>query len=95
MKNKTFLPFWKDKQLTAEERNEMLVETCRRAFGTEDGKIVLNVLMTDLFLYEAAHTKQEAALNRYAKFFIRERLGVRDTKALTDFIAETAAAGGG
>ena len=95
MKNKTFLPFWKDKQLSPEERNELLVETCRKVFGTEDGKIALNVLLTDLFLYETAHTKREAVLNRYAKFFIRERLGVRDTKALTDFIAETAASGGG
>ena len=88
-------PFWKDRQLSPEERNERLVETCRRVFATEDGKVALNMLMTDLFLYEEAHTKRERALNEYAKFFIRRRLGVGDTKALTDFIAETAAGGEG
>jgi len=95
MKNKEGFPFWKDKNLTPEERNEMLVETCRRVFGTENGKIALNMLMADLFLFETAHTKREKALNEYAKFFIRERMGVRGTKSLTDFIAETAASGGG
>ena len=94
IKNLSALPFWRNKKLTPEERNEMLKEACRKVFGTEDGRVVLNMLMTDLFLYENTHTKQERALNEYAKFFIRERLGLRDTKALTDFIAETAACGG-
>ena len=87
--------FWMDKKLTAEERNDLLVETCRRVFACDDGKIVLNMLMTDMCLLREAETEREEALNGYAKFFIRERLGVRDTKALTDFIAQTAAAGGG
>jgi hypothetical protein len=93
MKNRTGLPFWRDKQLSAAERNEALVETCRRVFGTEDGRVVLNMLLSDLFLFEAAGDEREQALNEYAKFFIRERMGVRETKGLTDFIAETAAAG--
>ena len=87
--------FWKDKKLTDEEKKEMLIETCRKVLGTDDGKIVLNMLMTDLRLFDHANTKREKYLNDYAKFFIRERLGVRDTKAMTDFIAETAASGGG
>ena len=87
--------FWKNKKLTPDEQNDLLVETCRKVFGTPDGKIVLNALMTDLHLYEQTHTKREHFLNDYAKFLIRQRLGVRDTKSLTDFIAETAAAGGG
>ena len=87
--------FWKNKKLTPEERNEMLVETCRKVFDTEDGRIVLNMLLTDLFLFEKIQDEQGRALNEYAKFFIRERMGVRDTKSLTDFIAETAASAGG
>ena len=87
--------FWKDKKLTEEEKDEMLIETCRKVFGTDDGKIVLNMLMTDLRLFDLANTEREKYLNDYAKFFIRERLGVRGTKAMTDFIAETAASGGG
>jgi len=53
------------------------------------------MMMTDLCLFDSVHTKREKYLNDYAKFFVRERLGVRDTKSLTDFIAETAASGGG
>jgi hypothetical protein len=95
MKNNTGFPFWKDKELTPAQRNEKLVQTCRNVFGTEEGKIALNMLLADLFVYENARTKRERYLNEYGKFFIRERLGVRDTKALTDFIAETAVSGGG
>jgi hypothetical protein len=87
--------FWNKKELSNEEKNKMLMDTCRKVFSTEDGKIVLNALLFDLHLYETTHTKREHFLNEYAKFFIRERLGVSDTKALTDFIAETAAAEGG
>jgi len=93
--NKTNWQFWKDKKLTPQEKNEMLVETCRKVFGSDEGKIVLNMLLTDLFLYENTRTKREHVLNEYAKFFIRERMGVSDTKDMTDFIAQTSARGGG
>jgi hypothetical protein len=87
--------FWKNRKLTPEEQNDLLVETFRKVFGTPEGKIVLNALLTDLHLYEATRTKRDHFLNEYAKFFIRRRMGVGDTVALTDFIAETAAGGGG
>jgi hypothetical protein len=87
--------FWKDKKLTAQEKNDMLVETCRKVFLSDEGKIVLNMLLTDLFLFENTRTKREHALNEYAKFFIRERMGVGDSKEISDFIAETAASAGG
>ena len=87
--------FWNNEKLSAANKNEMLIETCRKVFSTDDGKIVLNMLMTDLFFFDKGETEKEGFLNEYAKFFIRERLGVRDTKSLTDFIAETAASGGG
>jgi len=82
--------WWNNKRLSPKEKNEMLVETCQRLFNTEDGKIVLNMLLNDLRLYEPANTKREKTLNEYAKFFIRERLGLSGTKSLTDFIAQTA-----
>jgi len=87
--------FWKNKKLTEEERNALLVETCRNVFSTDEGKVVLNMLLTDLHLFEPALTEQDKALNEYAKFLVRGRLGVRDTKDLTDFIAKTAVTGGG
>jgi len=93
--NKIMFSFWKNKNLTEEEKRAELVNTCRKVFGTDEGKIVLNMLLTDLFMFEKTHIKREQALNDYAKFFVRERLGVSDTKALTDFIAETAASGEG
>jgi len=89
------IEFWKNKKLTREERNEILVETCRNVFGTDEGKVVLNMLLTDMFFFEGAKTEKEFALNEYAKFLVRERLGVRDTKIITDFVAETAVSGGG
>lgn len=87
--------FWRDKRLTADEKNALLVETLGRVYGTVEGKIALNVLLVDLGFFMAADDEGARALNNYAKFFIRERLGVRDTKLLTDFIAETAVFGGG
>jgi len=93
--------FWNNKKLTDEEKNEKLIETCQRVFSTDDGKIVLGMLLTDLrlFKYSSTDTERERILNDYAKFFIRERLGISETKSLTDFIAqtafETAVSGGG
>jgi hypothetical protein len=87
--------FWKNKNLTEEEKNALLVKTCQRVFSTDDGKIVLNMLLTDMSMFDTAISKRDKALNEYAKFFIRKRLGVSDTKLLTDFIAETAVTGGG
>lgn len=95
MNKKNNFPFWRNKTLTLQERNELLKETFRRVFNTDDGKIVLNALLADLHLFDICHTKREHTLNEYAKFFIRERLGVSDTKELTDFIAQTAGSEGG
>jgi len=95
MPNKKPVSFWNNKKLKPEEQNKMLIGICKKVFGSDDGKIALNMLMTDLRLFDCANTEREKHLNDYAKFFIRERLGVRDTKSLTDFIAETAASGGG
>jgi hypothetical protein len=86
-----FYQFWKDARMSPQQKNRKLQETCQKVFSTPEGKAVLNVLLTDLFLYEKASTDEEKYLAEYAKFFVRERLGVGDTVALTDQIAETAA----
>jgi hypothetical protein len=90
--------FWENPDLTEEEKNRELTAACRRAFSTADGRAVLNMLLTDLCFFDQAPGNGGAALNNYAKFFIRERLGVRGTVALTNAIAveaETAASGEG
>jgi len=95
MKGKFDFQFWKNRKLTVQEQNEMLVETFRKVFGTDEGKIALKALLEDLRFFEACRTKRECALNDYAKFFIRERMGMGDTKGITDFIADTAVRSGG
>jgi hypothetical protein len=92
---RTISNYWNNSKLTPEEQNDLLVEICREVFATNAGKVVLNMLMTDLHLFEFSDGERDRYLNDYAKFFIRHRLGVRDTKNMTDFIAETAASEGG
>jgi len=82
--------WWNNKKLSDLEKNKMMVETCCKVFATDDGMIVLNMLLTDLRLFTDAPSEHEKHLNEYAKYFIRERLGVNDAKTLTDFIAQTA-----
>jgi len=86
--------FWEDKNIKPQEKNRELVLAFRKVFSTENGKIALNAILTDLHLFERVHTEKDSYLNEYAKFFIRERLGVKNTKVLTDFISETAVSGG-
>jgi len=87
--------FWKDKNITKFEKNKKLQAVFQNVFSTEEGKIALNAILTDLRFFNEAYTDAEKALNNYAKFFIRDRLGLRSTKSTTDFIAETAASEGG
>ena len=90
--------FWDNPKLTEDEKNKELVAACRRVFSTEDGRIALNMLLNDLYFFDQAPGPEGTALTNYAKFFIRERLGVRDTVALSNAIAdeaETAAPGEG
>jgi hypothetical protein len=90
-----FGKFWKDGNLSPLEKNDRLVGVCRNVFGTPEGKIVLNMLLTDLYFFDRTRDSEEDVLNNYAKFLVRERLGVSDTVALSDFIAETAVSRGG
>ncbi len=73
---------------TPEEQNKELIKTFRRVFKTEDGKIVLNALLTDLYFFDKAKTDDEKALSEYAKFFIKERLGSYKTFNITNSIIE-------
>jgi hypothetical protein len=88
------MSFWQNKTLTPKQKNEELIRACVRVFSTEDGRIVLNMLLNDLYFFEPS-IKNSEALTNYAKFFIRERLGVRDTVGISNVIAETAASRGG
>lgn len=72
--------------LTEEEQNEVLQETFREVFESEKGKIVLNVILEDLHFLEPCKNEEDRALNNYAKFFILERLGIKDSLSITDAV---------
>ncbi len=49
--------------LTPHEQNKRLQAACRRLFSTEDGKIVLNMLLTDLKFFDGAVSEKDSVLN--------------------------------
>lgn len=58
-------------------------------FMTAEGKICLNILLSDLRFFRSCESVEEKALSEYAKVFLRERLGVEDTSVITDAIIKT------
>ncbi len=78
--------------LPPQEQAKRLREICVEVFSSDKGKIVLNMLLTDLRMFEKCENDRDSALSEYAKYFIRERLGVDRTIPLTDSIIETAEA---
>ena len=65
-----------------------------RVFSTDAGKEALDILLHDLNFFDWPKGPGDKVLNEYAKFFIRERLGVDDTAKIAEAIiagAETAA----
>jgi hypothetical protein len=73
---------------TPEKQTEILTETFQRVFSTDDGKVVLNALLYDLFYFTEATTESENALNQYAKYFIKNRLGIKNTFAVSNAIID-------
>ena len=71
-----------------DEQIKALRKTFKRVFKTEDGKIVFNALLNDLFYFTEAKTEAEKALCEYAKFFLRERLGIVKTLDITDSLID-------
>lgn len=56
----------------------------RKVFSDYDGKIVLNVLLNDLMLFQPCNSERETALRNYATYLIQERMGYKDTVSMTD-----------
>lgn len=71
------------------EQKKALVNINRRLFDTDDGRVVLNELLTDLFFFRETNSPAEAALAEYAKYFVRERLGITNTFELTNAMMKT------
>lgn len=68
------------------EQMKAVQRAFRNVFSTPDGKIVLNVLLSDLRYYRPAETEADYALCEYAKKLLRIRLGLEDTTAMTESV---------
>ena len=76
-----------DARKIAEERDRRMTECFRRVFSTQDGKIVLHQILTDLEFFNCEiKNKHQIALNNYAKFMIFKRLGCNNDKQISDVI---------
>lgn len=76
---------------TPQAQQKALQEAFQRLFKTEDGRVVLNALLSDLYYFNGAKTEAEKALCEYAKFFLKERLGITKTLTVTDALLESIA----
>jgi hypothetical protein len=72
----------KDRERKKREQRDVLLEV----FGTPRGAEALNIILDDLRFFHWTDTEAERALNEYAKFFVRERLGVVDTLRIAEAV---------
>ena len=68
------------------ERDKRMSECFRRVFSTDDGRLVLHQLLTDLRFYDECITETDVALNNFAKFMIFKRLKCDNYKQITSAI---------
>lgn len=68
------------------EQKKAIQTMFRKVFSTPEGKVVLNILLSDLRYYRPAQNEADYALCEYGKKLLRERLGLEDTAAITDCI---------
>ena len=71
-------------RLSPEEQNKQLQKMFREVFGTQHGKIVLGVILEDLYYFSTCTNDEARALNNYAKALISERMGISDHKNRVD-----------
>jgi hypothetical protein len=65
-----------------QEKRDVLLEV----FGTPRGAEALNIILEDLRFFHWTDSEADRALNEYAKFFVRERLGVVDTLRIAEAV---------
>lgn len=68
------------------ERDKRMSECFRRVFSTDEGRLVLHQLLTDLRFYDECVTDTDIALNNFAKFMIFKRLKCDNYKQMTNAI---------
>lgn len=70
--------------LTPEEQNKKLQKMFREVFGTKHGRIVLTVILEDLYYFKDCQNDEDRALSNYSKALISQRLGFNDNKKNID-----------
>ena len=68
------------------ERDKRMSECFRRVFSTDEGRLVLHQLLTDLRFYDECVTDTDIALNNFAKFMIFKRLKCDNYRQMTSAI---------
>ena len=68
------------------ERDKRMSECYRRVFSTDEGRLVLHQILTDLRFYDECNTDTAVALNNFAKFMIFKRLKCDNYKQITSAI---------
>lgn len=70
--------------LTPEQADRKLSSYFREVFSTPHGKIVLGVILEDLYYFNSTPNERTAALSDYAKKLIAERLKINNSKKMVD-----------
>ncbi|MBO7712216.1 MAG: hypothetical protein J6S85_01775 [Methanobrevibacter sp.] len=76
-----------DDQSKIEIRDKKMTDCFRRVFcGSNDGKIVLHQILTDLKFFDTCKDDADVALNNYAKFMIFQRLKANNNDQIRKII---------
>lgn len=70
--------------LDPEEQNKQMQKMFREVFNTQHGRIVLGVILEDLYYFSTCNNDEARALSNYAKTLISQRLGINDHKKRID-----------
>lgn len=85
-KNQSAIPEFNG--MTDEEQQKKIVSMFREVFKTEHGKLVLGIILEDLYYFNTCNDDEARALNNYAKVLISQRLGFNNNKAKIDHLFE-------
>lgn len=69
---------------TPEEQMKHLQKMFREVFSTPHGRIVLTVMLEDLYYFSECRNDEARALNNYAKELLGQRLGFNENKKIID-----------
>lgn len=75
-------------KLTPEEQNKQMVKMFNEVFSTPHGKIVLGVILEDLYYFSTCTNDESRALNNYAKALLSQRLGKKDHMKITSMMID-------